>query len=104
MRDVPHYRATARVEQMGDLEEEGGRYAARKVGVGWPSMVKCQRCRVVRWVCENHPDKPWDRDHERTCGGAGMPCPDCNEPREGERPAMSADFIPAFDQDKGPIH
>ena len=69
------YRATARVEQMGDLEEEGGRYAARKVGVGWPSMVKCQRCRVVRWVCENHPDKPWDRDHEQICGGAGMPCP-----------------------------
>jgi hypothetical protein len=35
---------------------------------------------------------------------AGMPCPDCNEPGEGERPAMSDDFIPAFDRDKGPVH
>ena len=34
------------------------------------------------WVCEDHPDKPWDgaSDMEDAChcGGAGMPCPICN--------------------------
>ena len=30
------------------------------------------------WVCEEHPDKPWDHDN---CGGAGQPCknPDCRK-------------------------
>ena len=64
----------------------------------------CPRCQNARWVCENHPDKPWTPEHEAVCGGAGMPCPDCNEPRNDERPAMGGDFVPAFDRDKGPIH
>jgi hypothetical protein len=33
-----------------------------------------------------------------------MPCPDCNEPRDGQRPDMGDDFVPAFERDKGPIH
>jgi hypothetical protein len=55
-------------------------------------------------VCENHPDKPWNAEHEEICGGAGMPFPDCNEPHASERPAMGDDFVPAFDRDKGPVH
>ena len=53
-------------------------------------------------MCENHPDKPWGREENKCCGGVGMPCPDCNTSHDGERPAMSADFIPAVDRDKGP--
>ena len=33
-----------------------------------------------------------------------MPCPVCNVPEEGERPAMPADFTPHYDVDKGPMH
>jgi len=35
----------------------------------------CGRCHDEAWVCESHPDEPWE--HEG-CGGAGMPCPSCN--------------------------
>jgi hypothetical protein len=62
----------------------------------------CPRCQGAGWVCENHPDRPWGHDHD--CSRAGMPCPDCNEPHEGERPTIGDDFIPAFDRDKGPVH
>jgi hypothetical protein len=30
--------------------------------------------------------------------------PRLHEPRDGERPALDGDFVPAFDRDKGPIH
>ena len=70
-------------------------------GAAIEPKVKCQRCQDARWVCENHPDKSWGRGQDECCGGAGMPCPDCNERHDGERPAMSDDFIPAFDRDKG---
>jgi hypothetical protein len=63
------------------------------------SIVKCRR-----WVCENHPDRPWGSGHGECCGAAGMPCPDCNEPHDGERPAVGDDFVPAFDRDKGSIN
>ena len=69
-----------------------------------PAMPKCRRCEDARWVCENHPNKPWGGKENKCCGGAGMPCPDCNHTQNGERPLMSADFIPALDRDKGPVH
>lgn len=34
----------------------------------------CPVCHGDRWVCEDHPNKPW-RDGDGCCGGAGMPCP-----------------------------
>jgi len=37
----------------------------------------CARCQGQRWVCENHPDRPWEVPGGCSCG-AGMPCPDCN--------------------------
>jgi hypothetical protein len=36
----------------------------------------CAICRGIGWVCENHPDKPYD---ELGCAcGEGIPC-DCND-------------------------
>lgn len=42
--------------------------------------MKCTTCADCRWVCENHPNVPWAglTGGEECCGGAGMPCPDCN--------------------------
>jgi hypothetical protein len=70
--------------------------------------VRCEVCDDTGWVCENHPDRPSDCGGSKRldvciCGGAGMPCLECNQPKEGERPRMPADFIPALDRDKGPI-
>ena len=31
------------------------------------------------WVCEDHRDRPWQGDRACGCGGAGAPCPACNE-------------------------
>jgi hypothetical protein len=36
----------------------------------------CPICYGLGWVCENHPDKVWDRELGCECG-AGMPC-ECN--------------------------
>jgi hypothetical protein len=32
------------------------------------------------WVCESHPERPWQRRH--ACA-AGAPCPICNVPADG---------------------
>ena len=31
------------------------------------TVINCPRCAGLRWVCENHPDHPWDG---KCCGGA----------------------------------
>jgi hypothetical protein len=36
----------------------------------------CPICFGLGWVCENHPDKAWDKSIGCECG-AGTPC-DCN--------------------------
>ena len=42
---------------------------------------ECKNCDSQGWVCENHPDKPWDgaskREDACVCG-PGMPCDICN--------------------------
>jgi hypothetical protein len=40
-------------------------------------MINCLRCEDTGWVCENHPNQPWQGPHACTCGGAGAPCPVC---------------------------
>lgn len=35
----------------------------------------CPRCRDLRWICEEHPERPWPHDD---CPGPGEPCPRCN--------------------------
>jgi hypothetical protein len=53
--------------------------------------MQCALREDTGWVCENHPDTPWDGDHACSCGGAGAPCPRCNPSdrttRHGRRPA-----------------
>lgn len=68
--------------------------------------MTCKTCEDTRWVCEDHPDRPWGSNHPNACrcGGAGMPCPVCNEPKAGERPVMPTDFIAHIDRDKGSVH
>lgn len=38
--------------------------------------VECHICGGYGWVCENHPDRPWESGtkYDCSCGGAGMPC------------------------------
>jgi len=74
-------------------------------GKAVPRASIIRRFATSRWVCEAHADRPWN-DHPNACrcGEPGMPCPVCNVPEEGERPAMPVDFTPHYDIDKGPIH
>jgi hypothetical protein len=37
--------------------------------------VKCLVYEDTGWVCEDHPDQPWEGPHACACGGAGAPCP-----------------------------
>jgi hypothetical protein len=65
----------------------------------------CPACGDTGWVCEDHADRPWnDRPNACRCGGAGMPCLVCNQPKDGERPRMPKDFAAHIDRDKAPIH
>ena len=61
--------------------------------------MKCARCRDTYWVCETHDDRPRDGEQACGCGGAGMPCPACNVPADGERPRLPAGFTPTLDVD-----
>jgi len=49
----------------------------------------CIVCKDTGWICENHPDTPCDGEHTCTCGGAGMPCPECN-PSDLDHPPRPA--------------
>jgi hypothetical protein len=44
----------------------------------------CTICHGIGWVCENHPEKAWDKEIGCDCG-AGVPCK-CNS---GEEPDIS---------------
>jgi hypothetical protein len=48
--------------------------------------MTCALCLDVRWVCEEHPDKPMGHDG---CRGAGDPCPTCNV---NQPPGLPPDF------------
>jgi hypothetical protein len=56
--------------------------------------VKCARCLDTCWVCEVHDDRPWDGPNACFCGGAGMPCPNCNASGPDKRPRLPAGFEP----------
>jgi len=51
--------------------------------------MTCARCQDIRWICEEHPDKPMEHDG---CKGSGMPCPDCNPSSRGKVPVLPPDF------------
>jgi hypothetical protein len=59
-------------------------------------MKFCMRCDGGRWVCENHPGLPFLGDRACTCGGAGAPCPTCNQtdhPGDPDLPDMPDGFV-----------
>jgi hypothetical protein len=53
---------------------------ARKLRAEANLLEPCPTCRGHQWVCENHPNQPWDVDADGAscCGGAGAPCRGCN--------------------------
>ena len=60
----------------------------------------CLVCCGVGWVCESHPNKPWDKSLANGCEcNAGMPCRECN-PCDYENPPKSPPgFKTVFDKD-----
>lgn len=54
-------------------------------------MSGCPKCGGERWVCEEHPEKPWN-DDGCMCG-AGMPCAACNPCDEHTPPAMPPGLV-----------
>ncbi|UQD69343.1 hypothetical protein JEY40_25360 [Bradyrhizobium japonicum] len=63
------------------------------------TTTTCVNCDDLGWVCENHPERPWDGPRACTCGGAGAPCPVCNVTGEGEVPRMPKGFQVEVDKD-----
>jgi DNA invertase Pin-like site-specific DNA recombinase len=39
--------------------------------MGFDAEMKCSLCEDCGWVCESHPDRPWEGEHACTCGAAG---------------------------------
>lgn len=37
--------------------------------------MACPSCKGIGWVCERHPDRPFDGSGGCTCGGGEIPCP-----------------------------
>jgi hypothetical protein len=69
--------------------------------------MPCKVCDNTGWVCEEHPGRPSDCGGSKrgcTCGAAGIPCPNCNEPAPGERPRMPAGLMPHGDPDNDSVH
>jgi hypothetical protein len=62
------------------------------------AALYCEPCREGRhytgWVCEDHPDQPWEGPHACACGGAGAPCPHCNAATADEPPRLPKGFKP----------
>lgn len=55
--------------------------------------IMCNNCEDFRWVCENHPNKPWLGLSNSPFGcecGAGTPCTECNG---GENPDNGEYFV-----------
>jgi hypothetical protein len=60
----------------------------------------CQVCCGIGWVCESHPDKPWDKDLPNGCEcNAGMPCQACNPCEADTPPRMPAGVRVTFDKE-----
>ncbi|QOZ71120.1 hypothetical protein WN72_36050 [Bradyrhizobium arachidis] len=58
--------------------------------------MTCARCNGTHWVCENHPERPWEGSKACGCGGAGAPCPVCNRVGPDEMPLLPTDLKPAL--------
>ena len=60
--------------------------------------MKCAVCEDCGWVCEAHPDRPFEGEHACTCSGAGAPCPQCNASDDGTEPRAPKGFKTEFDK------
>lgn len=54
--------------------------------------MQCLLCEDCGWVCENHPNRAFEGVHACRCGGAGVPCPNCNPADETTTPQPPAGF------------
>jgi hypothetical protein len=72
-------------------------YAAHAAD-GIRRQMRCLLCEDCGWVCEAHPDRPWEGEHACRCGGAGAPCPHCNASEDGTAPRMPKGFKTEFDK------
>jgi hypothetical protein len=61
--------------------------------------VKCAVCEDCGWVCEAHPDRPFDGERACTCGGAGTPCSSCNASIADTGPRFPKGFRVEFDNE-----
>lgn len=65
-------------------------------------IIKCTNCHSTGWVCENHNDVAWygvmPDGAYKCCGGAGMPCKECNPCDEYNPPRFAADFVVVLDE------
>lgn len=63
----------------------------------------CPVCHGARWVCEDHPGKPWDDASEHPdachCGGAGAPCTACNHCDRETAPEMPPGYRTILDRE-----
>lgn len=61
-------------------------------------VMICQ-CAGTGWVCENHPDKPWEGlmpdGFETCCGGLGAPCEKCN-PCDYDNPPQKTGMVEIY--------
>ena len=60
--------------------------------------MKCPVCEDSSWVCEEHPQEPWDGEHACGCGAPGMPCSECNS-APCAAPRMPSGFKTEVDKD-----
>jgi len=66
--------------------------------------VPCTKCDGCFWVCESHPDRPWDGNKACGCGGAGEPCPQCNPSDRQHAPKHLPGFRMVCDRENGWRH
>ena len=67
--------------------------------------AECRICKGARWVCEDHPDKPWDGASDAPeachCRGAGVPCLACNPSDREHPPEMPEGYKSLIDSRDG---
>ena len=71
-------------------------------------FVKCRLCEDYGWVCEEHPERPWEGPHACICGAAGAPCAVMLRPMERRRAFRTASGLSSIrtagDTEREPHH
>lgn len=108
--DIERYWAGKRAKALGLSLSDYVRHLIQKdLGMEPPGKqvaeppAECFRCDGSGWVCEGHPDLPWEGPRACGCGAPGDPCPECNE-LAGETPRLPAGTRTVFDKDGGWRH